>query len=66
VQRRSKPVLALSLVHSVAERGPRGVPAPLARLVEVCVARARGAPQRLLAGSTEERPRRRGPARRGD
>jgi putative ATP-dependent endonuclease of OLD family len=50
VQRRSKPFLALSLVQSVAEQGPAGVPAPLARLVETCVALARRAPKWLVGG----------------
>jgi putative ATP-dependent endonuclease of OLD family len=48
VQRRSKPFLALKLVESVAARGPEGVPAPLARLVETCVALARDAPKRAV------------------
>lgn len=48
VQRRSKPFLALSLVQSVAERGAAGVPAPLAQLVETCVAAARRAPAWLV------------------
>jgi putative ATP-dependent endonuclease of OLD family len=41
VKRRSKPFLALKLVESVATRGPSGVPAPLARLIETCVGLAR-------------------------
>jgi putative ATP-dependent endonuclease of OLD family len=48
VQRRSKPFLALKLVESVAARGPEGVPAPLARLIETCVALARDAPRRAV------------------
>ena len=48
VQRKSKPFLALRLVESVAARGPAGVPAPLARLVETCVALAREAPRRCV------------------
>jgi putative ATP-dependent endonuclease of OLD family len=49
VQRRSKPFLALSLVESVARRGPDGVPEPLARLIETCVRLARQAPARTVA-----------------
>jgi putative ATP-dependent endonuclease of OLD family len=48
VQRRSKPFLALKLVESVAARGPEGVPAPLAQLIETCVRLARDAPRRAV------------------
>ncbi|MBX3464152.1 MAG: DUF2813 domain-containing protein [Planctomycetes bacterium] len=65
VQRRSKPFLALNLVHSVADRGPEGVPAPLARLVHTCVAMAREAPRLLVGKVVEPGPERR-PARRGE
>jgi putative ATP-dependent endonuclease of OLD family len=54
VHRRSKPFLALKLVESVAARGPEGVPEPLARLIERCVALARDAPKRAV-GSARER-----------
>jgi putative ATP-dependent endonuclease of OLD family len=48
VQRRSKPFLALKLVESVASRGPDGVPAPLAQLIETSVKLARDAPRRAV------------------
>jgi putative ATP-dependent endonuclease of OLD family len=59
VHRRSKPFLALDLVQSVADRGPDGVPAPLASLVHTCVAMARQAPHRLVDDQSDERRARR-------
>jgi putative ATP-dependent endonuclease of OLD family len=49
VEKRSKPGLALGLVDAAARRGSAGVPPPLARLIETCVALARAAPERALA-----------------
>ena len=61
VKRQSKPLLALKLVEAVAARGPVGVPAPLAALVETCVRLSRDAPRRAAqadrARSTKPRPR---------
>jgi putative ATP-dependent endonuclease of the OLD family len=46
IDRHSKPMLALELVLAAAARGARGVPAPLAGMVETCVALARATPLR--------------------
>jgi len=58
VKRRSKPCLALGLVESVAKRGPAGVPAPLARLIEMCVDLARSATARAVAAAAGDHRRR--------
>ena len=43
IERTSKPMLALELVHAASKRGARGVPAPLARTIETCARLARRA-----------------------
>jgi putative ATP-dependent endonuclease of OLD family len=52
VRRRSKPGLALALVEAIARRGPSGVPAPLARVVEACDSLAQAAPTRLAESAS--------------
>jgi len=42
IDRHSKPGVAFELLASVAAPGSAGVPAPLRRTIEVCVAIARG------------------------
>jgi putative ATP-dependent endonuclease of OLD family len=60
VERRSKPGLALGLVDAAARVGPESVPAPLARLIETCVALARAAPARAVAAAGAAHRRRTG------
>jgi putative ATP-dependent endonuclease of the OLD family len=45
----SKPMLALEVLSTIAERGEAGVPSPLRGLIETCVMLAREAPARQAA-----------------
>lgn len=54
VKRRSKPYLALSIVEAAAAEDSAGIPGVLKTMIEVCVAAARAAPQRLAESANSK------------